>query len=737
MGKINLVKKDIEARLSNGSGRVTLPAEAGQEKLVKELIKKWEVDAIRDSDGTTLSKDILAMDLPIYSTICLVRAEQSWPREHSNHLPQVFLMSPRKVFTGKALEFDLIQDWADEKYKINDDDDPYLWWDVIDRTTGEFLEAGKWKYKDGIVSIVDGQLYHEYTVNFLVYQTWDSTSMYNSITNNWTGEKTMCVDPFVPEVYEHLLNYFDKWLIDHPQTNVVRFTTFAFCFMLLRDNKARSFIRDWCGYCEAVSTTSLLEFEKTRGYRLRGEDFIHAGKYADSNLPPTRKMLDWMEFIEDFTIKYSKELVDRAHASGKKAAMFWGDHWIGAEPFSKRFEEIGIDILVGAAEDGNALRRVSDVPHELVRELRFYPYFFPDVFKEGANPVRESMINWLKIRRALLRKPVDRIGWGGYLSLAAKFPDFIDHLADISNEFREYHEKTAGVLAWTAPIKVGVLNAWGKLRSWMVQTGPIEKFYTGREDVMDFVGTNINECLAGLPVDVSFFSFDDILNNTACLNDFDVIINEGVMGSAWSGGDFWKNPQIVSAIRKWVYNGGGFIGVGHPSGVQYQGNIFQLSDILGVELEQGQSIQTMAQPGKIVKNHFITADVHKNFEIVNPHSYVFCKYEDTEILDVRENHIHLACKNSGDGRGIYASYLPFGYENARLLHRAIFWVAGKENEISKWFSTNPYTDCAAWPELNYYVVLNNSDVEQRTTVFDGGGKATEIILKPYESKWHF
>lgn len=40
-----------------------------------------------------------------------------------------------------------------------------------------------------------------------------------------------------------------------------------------------------------------------------------------------------MEFIEDFTIKYSKDLVDKAHAAGKKAAMFWGDHWIGAEPF--------------------------------------------------------------------------------------------------------------------------------------------------------------------------------------------------------------------------------------------------------------------------------------------------------------------------------------------------------------------------------------------------------------------
>jgi 1,3-beta-galactosyl-N-acetylhexosamine phosphorylase len=720
---------------SKNKGRVTLPAESGQEEVVKKLINKWGVDALRDSDGTTLSDDILEMDLPIYSTVCIVRAEQSWPREHPDHLPQLFLMSPRKTFTEKPLEFDLIKDWAEEKYKINDDDDPYLWWDVIDRTTGEFLEPGQWEYKDGIVNIIDGQLYHEYSVNFLVYQIWDSTSMYNAMTNNWTGDKVMCVDPFVPEVYEHLMTYFGQWLAKHPQTDVVRFTTLAFGFMLIRDAKLRCVIRDWCGYCEAVSTTALLEFEKVKGYRLRGEDFIQAGQYADSNLPPTQKMLDWMDFIEDFTIKFGNDLVKKAHEAGKKTAMFWGDHWIGAEPFSERFKEIGIDILVGAAEDGNALRRVSNVPHKLVKELRFYPYFFPDVFKEGANPAEESMINWAKIRRALLRKPVDRIGWGGYLSLASKFPDFINHITDITNEFREFHNKTAGISAYTAPIKVGVLNAWGKLRSWMVQTGPIEKFYTGREDVMDFVGTNINECLAGLPVDVSFFSFDDILDNPARLNDFDVIINEGMMGSAWSGGDFWKNPQIVSAIRKWVHNGGGFIGIGHPSGCSHQGKVFQLSDILGVELELGQSIQISAQNGKTPESHFITADICDSFEVINPHSYVFCKDEDTEIIDMREKHIHLACKTSENGRGVYMSSLPFSYENARLLHRAIFWAAGKQKEMNKWFSTNPNTDCAAWPEHNHYVVINNVGTKQKTTVFDGQGKTREITLEPYKSKW--
>ena len=111
---------------------MTLPAEAGYERVVKDLIRKWGVDALRDSDGTILSDDILEMNLPIYSTICIVRAEQSWPREHSDHLPQLFLKSPTKVFTGAPLEFDLIKDWAEEKYKLNDDDDPYLWWDAID-----------------------------------------------------------------------------------------------------------------------------------------------------------------------------------------------------------------------------------------------------------------------------------------------------------------------------------------------------------------------------------------------------------------------------------------------------------------------------------------------------------------------------------------------------------------------------------------------------------------------------
>ena len=75
------------------TGFITLPAEVGEEKMVVELAHKWGADAIRDSDGTELSQEMLDLGLEVYSTTCLVRAEQTYPRRHMDQLPQKFLMS--------------------------------------------------------------------------------------------------------------------------------------------------------------------------------------------------------------------------------------------------------------------------------------------------------------------------------------------------------------------------------------------------------------------------------------------------------------------------------------------------------------------------------------------------------------------------------------------------------------------------------------------------------------------
>ena len=126
----------------------------------------------------------------------------------------------------------------------------------------------------------------------------------------------------------------------------------------------------------------------------------YQGYYNATYRVPGKAYRDWMTFIQDFTVKFGKALVDKVHAAGKQAGIFWGDHWIGAEFYHPSYQEIGIDINIGAAEDGVALRRLADTPGPQTKEIRLYPYFFPDVFHEGGDPTGESLGNWMKIRRA-------------------------------------------------------------------------------------------------------------------------------------------------------------------------------------------------------------------------------------------------------------------------------------------------------------------------------------------------
>lgn len=120
-------------------GRITLPAEAGQEKTVLELINKWGADAIRDSDGTTLSQELLDLGFEIYSTICIVRANQDYPRKHPNHLPQQFLQSHRVTGNGCEITIDLLQNFYKSKYSINEDDTP-AW--ILPENGGKNLPTG-------------------------------------------------------------------------------------------------------------------------------------------------------------------------------------------------------------------------------------------------------------------------------------------------------------------------------------------------------------------------------------------------------------------------------------------------------------------------------------------------------------------------------------------------------------------------------------------------------------------
>lgn len=725
-------KSDVSVK----SGLVTLPAEEGQEKLVAELVKLWKADYIRDSDGTRLSPELLRLGQKVYSTICLVRADQDYSPKHLDQVPEIFLMSEPVTATGRTVVIDPLAGFHREKYVLDTQHDPKRCWEVIDRTTGQVVPARQWTLRNaGKVVIRGAAPFHVYTVNSLCWVIWDTTSMYNHLVNQWDRPHVVSVDPYHKQTWDHLLGYFDRWLKDHPDTNLVRLTTLAYHFTVIMDPQGQDKFRDWTGYQETISVQALRDFEKEYGYRLRSEDFVDEGYYNAATRVPSRAWLDWMDFIHRFVVRFGRELCRRCHLAGKQTGIFWGDHWIGMEPYSPGFDKMGIDVLIGAAEDGVALRRVSDIPGRQAKELRLYPYFFPDVFRPGGKPTEESQSNWVKIRRALLRKQIDRIGYGGYLSLAAKFPEFLKHVEALTDEFRTFKNLSKGRDSWKPPIKVLVLNAWGRKKAWLNSFSPPQKFLVKRQDVVQVAGTNLLECLAGLPVEVDFADFEQI-KRKGFLDDVSIIINDGDALTAWSGGRHWIDPQVVGAVRAFVHRGGGFIGCRGPTAFPHQGRFFQLADVLGVDKEVGQSTHNSSARAASPAKHFITDDALGELDLGTTEGFVFPVSRETKVLATCGGQVTLSANSFGRGRAVYLAGLPFSWENARLLLRAIFWAAGQEESMRQWFSSNSCTDCAAWPELGRFVVANHTDRRQVTTIYAGqSARPRRVTLRPYECKW--
>src|SRR4030042_2417454 len=95
-------------------GDFTLPGEAGYEDLTLKLADIWGADAIRDSDGTVLSDKIVSADYNIYSTICLIRADNEWAKANRDKLQQNYLMSYPVVAKSDKVEIDLLKGFFSE-----------------------------------------------------------------------------------------------------------------------------------------------------------------------------------------------------------------------------------------------------------------------------------------------------------------------------------------------------------------------------------------------------------------------------------------------------------------------------------------------------------------------------------------------------------------------------------------------------------------------------------------------
>ena len=711
------------------SGRVTIPTDLDVVPETLEILKKWGADAIRDCDGTDFPQQLKDADAKIYSTYYTTRKDNAWAKANPDEVQQCYIMTGFYTAPGDTVTIPLMKGISPELMQVNTNDDITRWWEVMDRTTGQPVPPEQWSYADGSVT-VQAVPFHEYTVSFLAYLIWDPVHMYNATTNGWTNfEHQITFDVRQPKTHKYSMERLRKFIAEHPYVNVIRYTTFFHQFTLIFDELKREKFVDWYGYSASVSPYILNQFEQEVGYKFRPEYIIDQGYYNNQYRVPSKEFQDFQAFQRREVAKLAKEMVDITHACGCEAMMFLGDHWIGTEPFMPEFKTIGLDAVVGSVGNGSTLRLISDIEGVKYTEGRFLPYFFPDTFHEGGDPVREAKENWVTARRAILRKPIDRIGYGGYLKLALQFPEFVDYVESVCNEFRELYENIKGTTPYCVK-RVAVLNCWGKMRAWGCHMVHHALYYK-----QNYSYAGVIEMLSGAPFEVKFISFEDIKNDPHLLDSLDVIINVGDADTAHTGGIWWEDPEISSAIRKFVWNGGGFIGVGEPSGHPYQGHILQLASVLGVEEENGFTLNYDKYNWEEHPDHFILQDADRPIDFGEGKRNIYA-LEGTEVLVQRNKEVQMAAHDFGKGRAVYISGVPYSFANSRTLYRAILWSAHSEEELHTWFSSNYNVEVHAYVKNGKYCVVNNTYEPQDTTVYTTDGSSFALHLDANEIKWY-
>ncbi len=706
------------------TGGFTLPGEAGYEDLTLTLAEKWGADVIRDSDGTKLSPRILDAGYEIYATLCIIRDHNEWAKKHPDMQQQVFLISNPVTATKATIQIPLMERYFADQFSVNDSSEAMLYWQVYDRTQNVEVPRSKWRYDSKTQSVIVSGIvpWRRYTVSFLAFRVWEEINMYNHVTNHWTSEHLMQLDPRHPAVQEYLLKWLDEWCLEHSRVDVVRFTSLFYNFAFLWGASARNryVFSDWASYDNTVSPLMLAHFEQKAGYALTAEDFVNKGNFQVTHWPPTAKKRDYMDFVCEFVTAFGKRLVDVVHRHGKKAYVFYDDSWVGMEPYGERFTQIGFDGLIKCVFSGYEARLCAHVPVS-IHELRLHPYLFPvglsgaPTFAPGGDPTKDAKKYWLQVRRALLRAPVQRIGLGGYLHLTESFPDFCDYIKELADEFRQIKSLHEGGEPYTLPIHVAVLHAWGRLRSWSL-SGHFHE--TDKHDLI-----HINEALSGLPVRVSFIGFEDV--KAGALSDVQVVINAGAAGTAWSGGNCWADPGVVERLTQWVHEGGVFIGVNEPSALSGADTYLRMAHVLGVDLDTGEKVCHGRWAYEVMPEDTLQPE----YAHIKPKKNVYLTDGNARVLYALEGAPVFTVNPFGRGKGIYLTSFQVDPKATRFLLNLLLYAV--HLDIGQPYLTdNPHTECAYYPAQNTLAVTNMSGEEQVSRIKTPSGPV-EVHLEPY------
>ena len=301
------------------------------------------------------------------------------------------------------------------------------------------------------------------------------------------------------------------------------------------------------------------------------------------------------------------------------------------------------------------------------------------------------------------------------------FPDFCDYIEKVTDEFRMLKAFHKSEKPYSIPGKVAILTAWGKLRSWTCSG------HFHENPTRDLI--HILESLSGLPVEVEFLSFEDVVNKEIS-KDVKVIINAGCKDSAWSGGFYWKNSKVVEKINEWVSEGGCFIGVNEPSQIEGGFHTLQMSPVLGIDLDDTSKSCQGKFSYSIRKNHFMGKEL--NIQSLPSHVGVYLTDKETQVLAEKDGSPLLTVHDFGKGKGIYLAGYRYSTESTRLLLKMICYGSGQEEKMDEYICSNPLMECAYFAQAKKLIVINNGETTEETKVYTNEKGYITVKLAPYE-----
>ena len=116
-------------------------------------------------------------------------------------------------------------------------------------------------------------------------------------------------------------------------------------------------------------------------------------------------------------------------------------------------------------------------------------------------------------------------------------------------------------------------------------------------------------------------------------------------------------------------------------------------------------------------------------------SRIYAQGENYQILSMDGEYSQLVVNEYGKGHGVYFAGLPYSPQNCRILLRAIYYAAGEEAEMKRFYVSNVDTELAVFEKTGKIAVINNAMEAKDTDLYVDGKLFQKMELAPMEMRW--